>query len=91
MRTLGNLDHPRLKITLMHHGRYLLKLEDRDVELTYKFRDGEGIRDIASAKRMLDLGLLQEAERTLLDMAAARARYRVEPKANPDEEFPVII
>ena len=91
MRTLGNVDHPRLKITLMHHGRYLLKLEDRDVELTYKFRDGEGVSDLASAKRVLDLGLLQEAERTLLDMAAARARYRVEPKAGGGEEFPVII
>lgn len=91
MRTLGNLDHPRLKITLMHHGRYLLKLEDRDVELTYKFRDGEGVNDLASAKRALDLGLLQEAEKTLLDMAAARARYRVEPKSDAGEEFPVII
>ena len=90
MRTLGNVDHPRLKITLMHHGRYLLKLEDRDVELTYKFRDGEGVSDVASAKRVLDLGLLQEAERTLLDMAAARARYRVEPERG-EEEFPVII
>ena len=90
MRTLGHVDHPRLKITLMHHGRYLLKLEDRDVELTYKFRDGEGVHDVDSARRALDLGLLQEAERTLLDMAAARARYRSEPPAQADE-FPVII
>ena len=91
MRTLGNIDHPRLKITLMHHGRYLLKLEDRDVELTYKFRDGEGVADLASAKRVLDLGLLQEAERMLLDMAAARARYRVEPEPHAGHDFPVII
>ena len=90
MRTLGTIAHPRLKITLMHHGRYLLKLEDRDVELTYKFRDGEGVCDVASARRALDLGLLQEAERTLLDMAAARARYRSKPPAQA-EDFPVII
>ena len=90
MRTLGHVDHPRLKITLMHHGRYLLKLEDRDVELTYKFRDGEGVSDLAGARRALDLGLLQEAEKTLLDMAAARARYRQEPPVGGGE-FPVII
>ena len=90
MRTLGTIDHPRLKITLMHHGRYLLKLEDRDIELTYKFRDGEGVEDLASARRALDLGLLQEAEKTLLDLAATRARYRRSPPPTNDE-FPVII
>ncbi len=90
MRIIGNLDHPRLKITLMHHGRYLLKLEDRDIEVTYKFRDGEGVKDLASARRCLDLGLLQEAEQTLLSLGAQRTRY-LPSKPDADVDLPSII
>lgn len=88
MRTLGEIAHPRLKITLLHHGRYLLKLEDRDVELTYRFREGEGLSSLADAQRTLDLGLLQEAERTLTEMREARQRYTSRPS---EESFPTII
>ncbi len=90
MRTLGNLPHPRLKITLLHHGRYLLKLEDREVEVTYKFRDGEGVHDLASAQRCLDLGLLQEAEKTIADLAEQRTRY-LPPRVTPGADLPQII
>ena len=75
MKIVGEVPHPRLKITLLRHGRYFLKVEDGDVELTYRFRDGEGVTDLDGARRLLDLGLLQEAERALRAMAADRARF----------------
>ena len=89
MRTLGNLPHPTLKITLLHHGRYLLKVEDRDVEVVFRFRDGEGVASLEEAQRALDLGLLQDAERQLRELAAARTRY-LRP-SSAEEEFPLII
>ena len=90
MRIIGELPHPTLKITLMHHGRYLLKLEDRDVEITYRFRDEEGVAGLDDARRLLDLGLLQSAERTLRDMQSDRRRFaRVAPQHG--EQFPDII
>ncbi len=89
MRIVGEVAHPVLKITLMHHGRYLLKLEDRDVEITYRFRDGEAVNSLDDARRVLDLGLLQEAETTLREMSAARKRYADKPAG--EAGFPVII
>ena len=89
MRILGEIAHPRLKITLMQHGRYLLKLEDVDVEITYRFRDGEGIASLADAQRMLDLGLLQEAEQSIMQLSASRRRYQKPPEE--DDDFPSII
>jgi len=89
MRIVGTIPHPKLKITLMHHGRFLLKLEDVDVEITYRFRDSEGIATLKDAQRALDLGLLQDAERTLMEMSAARKRYAAMPPEQ--EEFPSLI
>jgi hypothetical protein len=89
MRIVGTIPHPKLKITLMHHGRFLLKLEDVDVEITYRFRESEGVANLEDAQRALDLGLLQDAERTLMEMSSARKRYAaMPPKQN---EFPTII
>ena len=89
MRIVGTIHHPKLKITLMHHGRFLLKLEDVDVEITYRFRESEGVANLEDAQRALDLGLLQDAERTLMEMSSARKRYAaMPPKQN---EFPTII
>lgn len=73
----------------MHHGRYLLKLEDVDVEITYRFRDSEGISNLEDAQRALDLGLLQDAERTLMEMSSARRRYAAMPPER--DEFPSIV
>ena len=73
----------------MHHGRYLLKLEDSDVETVYRFRDSEGIASVEDAQRILDLGLLQEAEGILRSMSEARRRYAEAPP--PAEEFPFIV
>ena len=90
MRTIGHLAHPRLKITLMHHGRYLLKLEDRDVELVYRFRDGEGVDDLRSAGEVLAAGLLTAAEATLARMAADRQQYS-RPTDDPAASLPTIV
>ncbi len=88
MRIVGEIPHPRLKITLMQHGRYLLKLEDREVEVVYRFRDGEGVASLADVQRILDLGLLQEAEAQLQEMVVSRRRY---VRGVETEEFPEIV
>ncbi len=90
MRTIGHLPHAQLKITLMHHGRYLLKLEDQDVEIVYRFRDGEGVHDLASAAELLAAGLLTDAESSLAQLSASRLRS-VRPTIKPDESFPTIV
>ena len=90
MRIVGEITHPRLKITLMHHGRYLLKLEDVDAEMVYRFRDGEGVASIEDASRLLDLGLLQEAEQQLRAMREAKLRYARAARP-PADDFPTIV
>ena len=89
MRIIAHLPHPSLKITLLHHGRYLLKLEDADVEVLYRFREEEGVASAEDAQRLLDLGLLQESEAQLRALSEARRRYL--PTATEEEGFPEII
>ena len=90
MRTLGHIPHERLKITLMQQGRFLLKLEDQDVEVVYRFREDEGVHDLRSAAQVLRGGLLTAAESALRDLAAARLRHiRMAPP--PTDDFPSIV
>ena len=88
MRIVASFTHPRLKLTLMEHGRYILKAEDRDVELSYRWRSEELPEGASDVQRLLDLGLLQDIERTLAEMNASRRRYLPRPTQS---DFPQII
>lgn len=52
MRIIGEIPHPRLKITVFQMDQRLsLKLENGSLEQTYKFRRGEAIENFEDVKR----------------------------------------
>lgn len=54
MRIIGEIKHPSYKITVLTmNERITIQIEDRLVSQSYVFRDGSGIRDLASAEKLL--------------------------------------
>lgn len=61
MRILGEIPHPRLKITVFKTDtRYSLKLEDGFLEQTYKFREDENVTGFEDIRRLADDRFLQQ-------------------------------
>ena len=55
MRVIGEIPHPDMKITVFRNAdRISIKAEGRGVALICKFRDGEGVSDVAGAREWLD-------------------------------------
>ena len=62
MRIIGEIDHPRLKITVFQSGnRFAVKMEDAFLEQTYKFRQDENVNGFEDVKEMVDEDFLREA------------------------------
>ena len=52
MRILGNIEHPVMKITVLHsNNRVMVKFETNLFEQTYKFREGSLVNNLEEAKR----------------------------------------
>ena len=90
MRIIGHLPHPRLKITLMQHGRYLLKFEDVDAEIVFRCREDEGVDGLASAAHLLSTGLADHAEQILAQMREAR-RSLLQAQPEEEDDFPDLL
>ncbi|MCB0661515.1 MAG: hypothetical protein KDC24_02150 [Saprospiraceae bacterium] len=66
MRIVGDIAHPRLKISIFHHAeRYAVKFEHAGIEITFKFSAEEGATDLASIKAMMDNAFIAAAEEKL--------------------------
>lgn len=92
MRIVGEIRHPFLKITLMKHDRWLLKLEDGESEVVYRFRDEGGISSLKDANQILSKGLLKRAEVQLAKMRQDKFELLTKINENNNEDnFPNII
>lgn len=55
MRIIGTIDHPTWKITLFKmDNKFSIKFEDRFLEQTYKFREGEQLPDEVALRQLVD-------------------------------------
>jgi hypothetical protein len=63
MRIVGEIPHPRFKITLMYwNERYMVKFEDIGTELIFKFREGPLMDSVEACKELIDSTFLDEME-----------------------------
>ena len=61
MRILGQIDHPVLKITVMHlSDKYVLKIENALLEQTYKIREADEVRGLKDVSKLVDEPFLKE-------------------------------
>lgn len=75
MRIIGEIPHPRLKITLFKMGgRVSVKLENALGEQTYKLGDDERFQTPEAVARLLDEAFLEGAEEIMQAMRQNRLR-----------------
>ena len=93
MRIVGEIEHPRLKITVFKNdGKFSLKFENGLLEQTYKFRDDERLATVADVKKLVDASFLEKIEDILRGMYAAKTETMQRHLAQPEEnEFEVIV
>jgi hypothetical protein len=86
MRIIGYLDHPQLKITVFKTDtRLSIKLENGQLEQTYKFRPTENTSSLAAIRTLVDppfLATVMERFRTM----EADFYHTLERHAPPTEE-----
>ena len=63
MRIVGEIDHPRLKISIFKNdGKFSLKFEANLLEQIYKFRDDERLGSVDDVKRIVDAAFIEKIQ-----------------------------
>ncbi len=93
MRTIGEIPHPRLKITLFRlNQRLSVQFEAGMLTQIYKFREGEGLESAQDLQRLIDDPFIQAVERRMRQMQEnalqAMGRFRTNDR---EDEFDEII
>lgn len=71
MRIIGEIKHPRYKITVLKmNEKVTIQIEDRLVSQSFVFRDGSGIRDLSTAEELLTPQFLQKVDGRFQEMNA---------------------
>jgi hypothetical protein len=61
MRIIGEIPHAVYKITVLKmNEKITIQIEDRLVSQSFVFRDGSGIRDLATADQLLTFEFMQK-------------------------------
>jgi hypothetical protein len=95
MRLIGQLPHPRLKISVFKNDQRLsIKFEQPHQEITLKMGDNEHFRTLEDAERFVDAPLCAAIEQQLATLHQTRLqalnRHVVQTEV-ADDEFDTII
>ena len=92
MRIVGEIDHPRLKISIFkNEGKFSIKFEAGLLEQTYKFRDDERLGSVDDVKRIVDADFIAEIENILRGMKQAQIQAMERTFPMNEHEFDVIL
>lgn len=90
MRIIGDIDHPRMKITIMQHdGKLLLKFEKDLLEQTYKFRAGESLETASALKALIGDSFMGKVENMFHEML--KEKMELQHSSGAQEGFEDII
>ena len=92
MRIVGDIPHPRLKITIFKNdGKFSLKCESGLLEQIYKFRDDDRLATADDVKKVVDAPFIEKMEDLLRGMYDARMMAMQRNLTQIEEEFEVIV
>ncbi|MBP7273350.1 MAG: hypothetical protein KA974_05890 [Saprospiraceae bacterium] len=92
MRIIGYIEHPTLKITVFKMDNKLsVKFETGLYEQTYKFRDGEGIEELADVTRLITPNFIGQVEQIFIQMHQYRLSTFTAQQTQFEETFEDII
>ena len=92
MRIVGEIDHPRLKISIFkNEGKFSIKFEAGLLEQTYKYRDDERLGNVDDVKRIDDADFIAQIEDILRGMKQAQIQATERAFPIDAHEFDVIL
>jgi hypothetical protein len=93
MRIIGEIEHPRLKISIFKSDNKLaVKFENGLLEQTYKFRVGYPTETVEDIEKMIDADFTEKVEQMLESMQVIRLNAFLNHfKEVESDEFPRII
>lgn len=69
MRIIGEIPHASYKITVLKmNERVTIQIEDRLVSQSFVFRDGSGVKDLATAEELLTFDFMKKVADRFHDM-----------------------
>lgn len=92
MRIVGEIEHPRLKITIFKNdGKFSIKFEGGLLEQIYKFRDDERLSSVDAVKSLVDAEFIAKIEDILRGMKMAQITAVTRAFPVDEAEFDVIL
>ncbi len=92
MRIAGQIEHPRLKITILEmNNRFSVKFEDQLLEQTYKFRSGPHLQSPADVRRLVDAEFINAVLRQMEQMHYLQAKTLERFNNHQEDQFDEII
>ncbi len=92
MRIVGEIDHPRLKISIFKNdGKFSVKFEGGLLEQLYKFRDDERLDSVEAVKKLVDADFIAKIEDILRGMKNAELAAFERAFPTDADEFDVIL
>lgn len=89
MRTIGYIDHPKNKITVLeHNNKITLQIESGLLSQSYAFRDGSPVSDFAAVQKFCTIDFLAKIDQRFHDM---NQDYFDQISQGIEEKFPEII
>jgi hypothetical protein len=92
MRVVGEIEHPRLKITIFKNdGKFSIKFEGGLLEQIYKFRDDERLSSVETVKSIVDADFIAKIEDILRGMKTIQIAAMERAFPIDEDEFDVIL
>ncbi len=89
MRTIGHIDHPSNKITVLeHNNKITLQIESGLLSQSFAFRDGSPVSDFAAVQKFCTPDFLAKVDQRFLEM---NQDYFNQISQGIEEKFPEII
>ncbi len=91
MRIIGEIPHAVYKITVLKmNERVTIQIEDRLVSQSFVFRDGSGVKDLATAEQLLTFDFLQKVSTRFKSMNADYAEALEKINNDQFDDFDII-
>ncbi|MDF1696369.1 MAG: hypothetical protein P1U56_11075 [Saprospiraceae bacterium] len=91
MRIIGEINHAKYKITVLKmNEKVTLQIEDRLVSQSFAFRDGSGVKDLATAQQLLTPDFLSKVDARFAEMNKDYMDALEELNQDEFEDFEII-
>ena len=90
MRVVGYIDHPRFKISILHHNaKFTIQIEDEELSHSFAIRESENIQTVQDIKSLTTDELILSITGYMDNLRETWENHI--PQQGPDDDFETII